>query len=225
MNGRTTATRCNGIDALLRLAKDPHFGPDRVFAGFALAPLLNYIGLGDARELLLVCADGYRIPFETSALAQPQQRGLLALRDTALPADGETHWEGYRHGAEIVSFDPFYLVWASADDSIELDTETLQWPFQLTEIRRFVRGSYFAAARPPAGVDNVLQEGCANYTAHCGKCHRMRGVGGDVGPALDRDGSLSSLFTAAQLSDYIRHDESRCLSVLADPKIFVAGTV
>ena len=37
----------------------------------------------------------------------------------------------------------------------------------------------------------------------------MRGVGGDVGPALDRKGSLSSLFTTAQLRDYVRHDESR----------------
>lgn len=35
----------------------------------------------------------------------------------------------------------------------------------------------------------------------------MRGVGGEVGPALDRDGSLSSLFTEAQLSDYVCHDE------------------
>ena len=32
----------------LRVAKDPHFGPDRVFAGFALEPLLDHIGLGDA---------------------------------------------------------------------------------------------------------------------------------------------------------------------------------
>jgi cytochrome c553 len=45
--------------------------------------------------------------------------------------------------------------------------------------------------------------------SHCGKCHRMRGVGGEVGPALDRDGSLSSLLSMAQLRDYIRHDESR----------------
>jgi mono/diheme cytochrome c family protein len=37
----------------------------------------------------------------------------------------------------------------------------------------------------------------------------MRGVGGDVGPALDREGSLSSLFTTAQLRDYVRHEESR----------------
>jgi mono/diheme cytochrome c family protein len=85
----------------------------------------------------------------------------------------------------------------------------LPWPFQLTEIRRFDRESYFAPARPPAGVDDTLQKGFTIYTAHCGKCHRIRGVGGDVGPALDRHGSLSSLFTTAQLSDYIRHDESR----------------
>mgnify|MGYP000532494416 CR=1 FL=1 len=61
----------------------------------------------------------------------------------------------------------------------------------------------------PAGAADDLQQGFALYTAHCGKCHRMRGVGGDVGPALDRKGSLSSLFTTAQLRDYVRHDENR----------------
>ena len=201
------------IDAIglteLRVAKNPHFGPDRVFAGFALEPLLNHIGLADASELLLVCADGYRIPINPSTLMQPPLRGLLALRDTALPADGKAHWKAYRHGAELVDFDPFYLVWASADDRIDLDTGALPWPFQITGIQRFDRVTYFAPARPPAGADEALQKGFAIYTAHCGKCHRMRGVGGDVGPALDRDGSLSSLFTTVQLRDYVRHDDSR----------------
>jgi mono/diheme cytochrome c family protein len=193
----------------LRLAKDPHFGPDRVFIGFALAPLLNHVGLGDAQEVLLVCADGYRIPFDTSTLSNPKLSGLLAVRDAGLPAEGGTHWLPYRHGAETVSFDPFYLVWAGADESIELDPETLPWPFQVTEIQRFDRDAYFAPARPPDGSDDALLKGFSVYTAHCGKCHRMRGVGGEVGPALDRDGSLTSILTKAQLRDYIRHDESR----------------
>jgi len=195
--------------AELRVANDAHFGPGRVFAGFALEPLLSHIGLGDAQELLLVCEDGYRIAFDTSVLLQQPLRGLLALRDSALPADGEANWLPYRHGAETVNFDPFYLVWAGADDGTAVDTETLPWPFQLTEIRRFDRETYFAPARPLAGAEDSLQEGFAVYTAHCGKCHRMRGVGGEVGPALDREGSLSSLFTAAQLREYVRHDESR----------------
>ena len=76
----------------LRVAKDPHFGPDRVFAGFALKPLLNHVGLGDAAELLLVCADGYSIPFDAALLSQPALHGLLALRDKALPAAGDVRF-------------------------------------------------------------------------------------------------------------------------------------
>ncbi len=193
----------------LRLAEDPHFGPDRVFTGFALEPLLNHIGLGDAPEVLLLCADGYRIPLDRSTLSQRQLRGLLAVRDTALPVDGDSYWLAYKHGGEIVNFDPFYLVWASADDSSELDTKTLPWPFQVTEIRRFDRDRYFAPARPPEGADDSVKQGFDIYTGHCGKCHRMRDVGGKVGPVLDRDGSLSSLLTEAQLREYVRHDESR----------------
>jgi mono/diheme cytochrome c family protein len=191
------------------VAKDPHFGPNRVFAGFALEPLLQHIGLGDARELLLVCEDGYRIPFDVSALLQSPRRALLAVRDTALPADGNTHWPSYRHGTETIDFDPFYLVWASADEHTALDTETLPWPFQLIEIRHFDRAAYFAPARPPPDAGEAVHKGFAAYTAHCGKCHRMRGVGGEVGPALDREYSLSSVLTREQLLDYIRHDEGR----------------
>jgi mono/diheme cytochrome c family protein len=193
----------------LRVAKDPHFGSNRVFSGFALQSLLKHIGLSDAPELLLVCADGYSIPFDASMLEQSAHHGLLAIRDTALPADGKTHWESYRHGGEIVNFDPFYLVWAGEFERMSPDTEALPWPFQLTEIRRFDRDSYYAPARPPAGAGSAAQNGFAIYTAHCSKCHRMRGVGGEVGPALDRDSSLSSLLTTAQLHEYVRHDESR----------------
>ena len=192
--------------AELEVAKDPHFGPNRVFAGFALEPLLDHIGLGDAAELLLVCADGYRIPFDPSALSHSQLRGLLAIRDTTLPAQGDTHFEPFRHGSETISLDPFYLVWASADDRADLGTETLPWPFQLTEIHRFDRAAYFAPARPPATAGDAAREGFGIYTAHCGKCHRMRGVGGDVGPAIDREGSLSSVLNASQLRDYVRHE-------------------
>jgi mono/diheme cytochrome c family protein len=37
----------------------------------------------------------------------------------------------------------------------------------------------------------------------------MRGVGGGVGPALDREGSLSSVLTTAQLRDYVGHETRR----------------
>ena len=194
--------------AELKLARDPHLGENRVFAGFELETLLQHIGLGDASELLLVCADGYRIPFSTSVLSQSDLRGFLAIRDTALPADAGTHWPPYRHGAEIISFDPFYLVWVNTDNGADPDTEKLPWPYQLTEIHRFDRVAYFAPARPPAGAREAAREGFEIYTGHCGKCHRMRGVGGDLGPVLDREGSLSSVFTTAQLRDFVRHDTS-----------------
>ena len=191
-----------------KLAQDPYLGPNRVFAGFELETLLNHIGLGDASELLLVCADGYRIPFDTSVLSQADLRGLLAIRDTALPANAGENWPPYQHGAEIISFDPFYLVWSNTDNGTDPDIENLPWPYQLTEIHRFDRVAYFAPAQPPAGAGEAAGEGFEIYTEHCGKCHRMRGVGGDLGPVLDREGSLSSVFTTAQLSDFVRHDTS-----------------
>lgn len=128
-----------------------------------------------------ICADGYRIPFDTSTLSRPQLRGLLAVRDTELPAVGETHWLPYRHGDETIDFDPFYLVWAGSDESTDLDTKRLPWPFQITEIQRFDREADFAPARPPEGAADDLQRGLTIYIDHCGKCRSMRGVGGAVG--------------------------------------------
>ncbi len=175
----------------LRVANDPHFGPDRVFAGFASKPLLEHVGLGDAAELLLVCADGYNVPFDAAVLSRPALRAVLAIRDEALPTEGEAHWAPFRHGTQIVSFNPFYRVWASADEDEDLGTEAMPWPFQLTEIRRFDRARHFAPAQPRADAHVVVRKGFEVYAAHSSKCHRVRGVGDDVGPALDRDAGLS----------------------------------
>ncbi len=191
----------------LRIADDPYLGPARVLAGFALEPLLDHVGLGDAAELLLVCSDGYSIPFERSVMSKPGLSGLLAIRDTTLPPDAEANWVPFRHGTELISFDPFYLVWASTDPSTDLSPETLPWPFQLTEIRRFDRWAYFASAEPPEAAGEAARAGFDTYVDHCGKCHRMRGVGGELGPELDRPASLSSLLPTEQLRVYVRHDE------------------
>ncbi len=193
----------------LRVVEDPHFDGERVFVGFPLEVLLEHVGLGDAEELLFVCGDGYLIAFRTSVLSQPKLQALLAVRDAAMPAGGSTHWLPFRHGTELVSFDPFYLVWSSEDESIDLGTDALPWAFQLVEIQRFDRDAYFAPARPALSASAEVREGFAVYRDHCGKCHRVRGVGGEVGPALDRVGSLSSVLNHAQLSDFVRHDSAR----------------
>jgi mono/diheme cytochrome c family protein len=192
----------------LTVPDDPLFGSHRTYAGFDLPALLRHIGLGGAPELLLVCADGYSIPFDAAAALKEPVRGLLALRDTAVPADSGRHWQPYRHGTEAISLDPFFLVWAPAKPGADVDLgpETLPWPYQLTEIRRFDRAAYFAPARPPDRTGPEVEHGFAIYQAHCGKCHQMRGVGGSVGPALDRAASASALSTPAQLGAYVRHE-------------------
>ncbi len=192
----------------LAVPRDPHFGRDRTFAGLALGPLLEHVGLGDATEVLLVCEDGYAVALDTSLVAQPGLDALLALRDAAVAGDGEAHWPPFRHGAELVDFDPFYLVWASADPGRDVGSDALPWPFQLVEIRRFDRKAYFAPARPPEGSGDDLARGFATWRAHCGKCHRMRGVGGEVGPALDREGGLASVLPLEALRDFVRHEKA-----------------
>ena len=76
----------------LRVAKDPHFGPDRVFAGFALKPLLNHVGLGDAAELLRLSGPGViyelRLKLENPRSLRASDEPLTDLLDLELTWDG-----------------------------------------------------------------------------------------------------------------------------------------
>lgn len=192
----------------LRVDPDPQFGAARVYVGFPFEALLAHVGLGDAAGLLLISADGYSVPVDLAGIRNRPVSGLLAVRDAEFAPDSPQHWRPYRHGAEWIDFDPFYLVWsaqpgASTDAS---DTEALPWPFQLTEIRRLDRDAYFAPARPAADASPAVWQGFGVFTAQCGKCHRLRGVGGGVGPVLDREGALPSLLPDAELARFIAHD-------------------
>lgn len=197
----------------LAVPQDPNYGTAHAYSGFGLRRLLDHVGLGDAKDLLLVCADGYSIPFAAQEILAKDVQGLLAIRDLAMPEGGSTHWQRFRHGAEVIDFDPFYLVWAARDEAgaqaPSLGPDSIPWPFQLTEIRRFDPDDYFAAARPSPPADSQVQAGFELYKAHCGKCHRMRGVGGSVGPELDRAFGLASLMTPEQLTGLVEHSPER----------------
>ena len=80
-------------------------------------------------------------------------------------------------------------------------------PLQVLTGRLKRLGFRVIPVKTPEAAGEAARAGFDTYVDHCGKCHRMRGVGGELGPELDRPASLSSLLPTEQLRVYVRHDE------------------
>eukprot|EP00752_Nemacystus_decipiens_P018801 g16857.t1 len=183
---------------------DMEFERLKTFEGVSLRKLLEYIEIGEGEQLVFVATDGYQINFDSSLLLQPELNGLVAFRDLEAPEN--LNWELFQHGRELVNFDPFYLVWAIEGDDLENpDTErlySLPWPYQLNEIR-VVSADQYAAAAPTAEMGERAKSGFDLYVKHCIKCHQVKGLGGQLGPPIDREHSWASLMDGAVLKDII----------------------
>lgn len=185
---------------------DIEYGESHTYQGILLRDLLQQAGFAEGAQLLLVCTDGYSIPFDSSVLSDPQWQGLLALRDMAAPAD--KHFIDFQHGAELVNFAPFYLVWSQTQQAAAATTSNVQsvrelpWPYQLTEIRLLQPGDY-QAAMPAATATPLVRAGFDLYFKHCIKCHSVNDAGGTLGPPLDAAHGLSALITKGDLAERI----------------------
>ncbi|MFV8816282.1 c-type cytochrome [Haliea sp. E17] len=181
---------------------DPQFGVPRSYRGVPLRPLLAALGLAD-EDLVLECTDGYSIALPKVLLADPALEPVLALADSE-PSPG-LHWQLYPHGREMVNFDPFYLVWAVRDvdphsAAAGERVAELPWPYQLT---RLVPADRYYLPSPPPATAQAVRAGYASYVSHCVKCHRLQGVGGAVGPELDRSGGMLQVLDDSQLQQLI----------------------
>jgi mono/diheme cytochrome c family protein len=175
------------------------------YEGVDLRQLLKQTGFEAGAQLLLVCTDGYSIPFDSSVLADAQWLGLLAVRDMDAPVGKD--FIDFKHGAEWVNFAPFYLVWTqaevSATASAKVALRDLPWPYQLTEIRA-LKPTDYQAAMPSASASVLVKDGFSVYFKHCIKCHSVNASGGTLGPALDAAHGLSTLLQRGDLRERIQ---------------------
>lgn len=208
-----TSTRHFNLDQIAELYSEKHlevfdiqYDQTRAYRGFDLRDILELVDFEPGSTLMLVCEDGYSIPFDTSVLDDPDLEALVAIADMA--PDPEANWKLYPHGRELVNFDPFYLVWAKDEQSSNPDEATLSllrelpWPYQFQEVRKLEEADYLAA-KPAQAADIQIQQGFEHYMDHCYKCHQIAGVGGALGPVLDRTGSLAAALPEPQLQQLI----------------------
>lgn len=186
-----------------RTVDDPEYKAVHSYLGIDFKTLLTRAGFPPGVQLLLVCSDGYSIPFDSSVLLGNEWQGLLALRDTA--ASGDNYFVPLDHGGEKVDLAPFYLVWSphpAASGNSATTAAELPWPYQLTEIRRLQPADY-QSAMPAATAPAAVQEGFELYFRHCIKCHSVNGSGGTLGPALDAEHGLADVLAQSNVRELI----------------------
>ncbi|MFT7221573.1 MAG: mono/diheme cytochrome c family protein [Candidatus Azotimanducaceae bacterium] len=199
----------NSFTEIERQLFDIQYKAHRRYKGFDLREVLAFAGFEPGATLMLVCEDGYKITLDTSVLDDSDLQGMIATSDLA-PTQSE-NWELYSHGRELVSFDPFYVVWSKQSDSGPAPSQEtlsvlkkLPWPYQFQEIRDLQESDYIAA-KPSSEASTEIHEGFSQYMDNCYKCHQVSGVGGTLAPALDRAGSIASTLPLEPLSKMIRN--------------------
>lgn len=215
-NGRDGPVAVSGAALLeqhtvLTLAIDDlEYEATHTYQAIDLKALLTQAGFAPGAQLLLVCTDGYSIPFDSTLLDDAHWQGLLALQDLQAPEG--LHFVPFQHGADLVNFDPFYIVWSanslvetvgSTTPSSALTLRDLPWPYQLTEIR-LLQASDYQSALPAAAAPPEVSSGFDLYFKHCIKCHSVNGSGGTLGSALDQEHGLLSVLQRSEINALIR---------------------
>lgn len=183
---------------------DLEFKRLKTFEGISLRALLDYAEIELGEQLVFVAIDGYQIAFDSSLLLQADLDAIVAFRD--LDATAGLNWQLFQHGRHLVNFDPFYLVWRIANEDLDdPDIErlsTLPWPYQMNEIRIVDKNQYLAAT-PSEAMGRQVQTGFDLYVKNCIKCHQIKGVGGVLAAAIDRENTMTLLIDDSLLRDII----------------------
>jgi hypothetical protein len=101
---------------------------------------------------------------------------------------------------------PPQLVWPNADQrGLDADPRAATWwtgPLETVEVMAWDR-TWGRALRPPPGISDEARLGAGQYALRCAACHRLHGVGGLRGPALD--GAAARLGRVPFVAAVVRH--------------------
>lgn len=175
---------------------DPLFRRTLDFIGFRLSDVLKaFIQTQAGDTLVFTAADGYQslLPLRTAS----DPRALLAFAN----GPDEAEWLPAQDGGVSVDPAPLYLVWegeSACDASLHLP-----WPYQVISISIAPREALLMTIMPSSN-DPAAAEGFDAFQKYCLSCHRIRDVGGAVGPALVGDnGALIAYLPAETVRAYI----------------------
>ncbi|MEM9622412.1 MAG: c-type cytochrome [Pseudomonadota bacterium] len=208
-SGQTVVYSFAELDRLIgaverEIPDDYLYKQSKRYVGYDLRRLFEVLELPTDRNYLLVCTDGYEIPFDAAWLEDERFAGLLARGDVEADA-AQGPWLPYRVGSEPTALSPFYLAWAAdAPDAQQAARDLLPWPYALHEIRYHDADELHAAAAPRRQALPAVHSGFEVFTTHCMKCHKINQAGGSLGPELTSSPAVT-FTTDAELADVIVH--------------------
>jgi len=170
-------------------ARAPGSGSDARFDGVALLKFLEvFLQPVDGADTLVFLARDGRALVITGAIIR-QYDPILADQVDGAPAPPQLAWPNLdQRGLDA---DPRAALWWSG-------------PVEALEVMTWEK-TWGRALRPPPGISDEARIGAGQYALRCAACHRLRGVGGQRGPALD--GAVSRLGAGPFLAAVQRHPE------------------
>ncbi|MEE3328849.1 MAG: cytochrome c [Myxococcota bacterium] len=135
----------------------------------------------EEEEIVFTCLDGYqpvipvaRVKAHSAwlAFARNDQAGFTILKNES----------GERKTIELA---PYYVIWENLDDpQIRMEAD-YGWPYQLKGVDLVRSQDRFSAMTPSGEAPPPVQAGFAAFRVHCLHCHKVNGVGGQIGPELN----------------------------------------
>jgi hypothetical protein len=168
-------------------ARAPGAAAEARYEGVSLRRLLEYHlqPVEGADTLIFVAKDGMAVPV---GLGLVRQYGPIVADQV--------------DGAPV----PPRLAWPNLDQrGLDADPRAATWwtgPLEAVEVVAWAR-TWGRALRPPPGSSDAARLGAGQYGLRCGSCHRLHGVGGQRGPALD--GTVGRIGVPAFVAAVQRH--------------------
>ena len=162
---------------------DPYEKQEVEFLALDLADVFDAVYSPSWREedeIVFTCLDGYqpvipvaRVKAHSAwlAFAREDQAGFTILKQES----GEQ---------KIIDLAPYYVVWENLDDPQILMEADYGWPYQLKGVDLVESRNRFRAMTP-SGPSPQVQAGFQAFRVHCLHCHKVNGVGGQIGPELN----------------------------------------
>lgn len=168
------------IPVQVTIKNDPVYKTTKTYQAYPLDELLAKLKRPkhiSPNQLLVIftAQDGYQSFMQYSDAVT--ESGFIAFKDINAP--GKKKWAAFKFGTEMISPEPFYLVWPKS----ELDKWQFPWPFQLVAISIKPATDFFGAATPKTS-DPEIQQGFNLFSRYCIRCHTVNNIGGKIGPKI-----------------------------------------
>jgi mono/diheme cytochrome c family protein len=183
----------------VKVGHDLVYKTPKQYQAYVLVEILEKLAVPESMNtddlvVVFTAVDGYKVAM--SYQDAHREAGYLAFEDHAAPNNEQ--WLPFKFGKQSITPGPFYLVWPKEN----LDEWRYPWPFQIASISLQPAGTYYGAAAPSAG-DQEVTTGFNLFSRYCIRCHSINRSGGEVGPELNIPKNITEYFQERELPKFI----------------------